>query len=178
MCVIMKTSKSKKEARLFARKIVNNLTPLDKEKRADEIINLLKENKEFQAAEKVGIYYPLKHEINLLILKDLYPKKKFYFPRTKNKEMDFCEVTNLDELVLGKFNLLEPKKDKEVTVNIDVYLVPCIATTDNYRIGHGAGFYDLYFKREKGYKIGIVFKELKNLNIEINHYDIPMDIIL
>lgn len=174
----MKTLKNKEEVRTHAKKTIKNLTTEERKKRQEEIILLLKKNKEFLRAKKVGIYYPLDHEVDLLILKELYPEKEFYFPRTKKYDMDFCLVNDLSELVFGKFNLKEPNNQALIGLDLDVYLVPCLASFNNYRIGHGAGYYDIYFKREKGYKIGIVFQELKDQKVIINNYDIPMDIIL
>lgn len=174
----MKMLKSKQEARLFAKKTIKELTYAEKEKRQREIFTLLKENKQFLLAKTVGIYYPLVHEIDLLQLKEIYPEKKFYFPRTKKRDMNFCLVEDLADLVKGRFNLKEPNNEAIIGFDLDLYLVPCLATFNNYRLGHGAGYYDMYFSREKGYKVGIVFKELKDLNIEINTHDIPMDIIL
>lgn len=169
---------TKKEARNYARKVIKTLKVKDKEKRALELIALLKTNKQFMSAKKVALYHPLDHEVNLLKLMELFPGKTFYFPKTKKYYMDFREVNNLSTLREGKFNLKEPSKDAKVETEIDVYLVPCLLTADNYRIGHGAGYYDRYFKRLDGYKIGIVFKELKNLNVKVDEHDIPMDIIL
>lgn len=175
MCVIMKTLMSKKQARLYAKKLIKNI---DKQARALEILDLLKNNEEFVKAKKVALYHPLDHEVDLLSLMDIYKDKKFYFPKTKKDYMDFREVNDLKLLIAGKFNLKEPNINTTVEDNIDVYLVPCLASSKNFRIGHGAGYYDRYFKSKKGYKIGIVFKELKDLNVIVDNYDIPMDIIL
>lgn len=174
----MKMLMTKKEVRKQARKTIKKMTKKDKEKRALEVIGLLKENDVFSRAKKVAIYYPLKHEINLLGLLEMYPDKKFYFPKTNKGFMDFRKVNDLTTLVDGKFDLKEPNENAIVETLIDVYLVPCMATYKNYRIGHGAGYYDKYFKRLDGYKIGIVFKELKDLKIDVEKHDIPMDIIL
>ena len=42
----------------------------------------------------------------------------------------------------------------------------------------GAGFYDNYFQDHQGHKIGIVHQLLKDLNVEMNEFDIPMDVII
>ena len=115
---------TKKEARQYAFKKLNNISLEKRLKREEEIVNLLSNNKEFIEAKKVAIYYPLNHEINLLKLRELYPDKKYYFPKAKATEMDFRKVVSLDELISGKFNLKEPSLNAEIEVNIDVYLVP------------------------------------------------------
>lgn len=171
----MKILMTKKEARVYAKKIIKKV---DKKARALELIDLLKVNEEFLKAKKVALYHPLDHEVDLLSLMEMFKDKKFYFPKTKKDYMDFREVNDLSLLIDGKFNLKEPNINALVEDEIDVYLVPCLASNKNFRIGHGAGYYDRYFKRRKGYKIGIVFKELKDLNVKVDFYDIPMDIIL
>ena len=174
----MKTLRSKVEVRNYAQKKVKELSEKVKEKRTFEIIELLKKNKAFLNAQKVGLYYPLKDEVNILKIMEIFKDKKYYFPKIKNENMDFRKVNDSTSLVIGKFNIKEPTSSMEIEEEIDVYLIPCLATSGNYRIGHGKGYYDRYFKRLKGYKIGIVFSELKDLNVKIDEYDIPMDIIL
>lgn len=178
MCVTMKMRMNKKEARIYARKIIKTLSVRNREIRALELIELLKVNNEFLNAKKVALFHPLDHEVNLLKLMELFPEKRYYFPKTKSRYMDFRKVSNLSKLIAGKFGLKEPSESAKVEKEIDVYLVPCLAASGNYRIGHGAGYYDRYFKRLNGYKIGIVFKELKDLNVLIDNHDIPMDLIL
>ena len=108
MFVIMEILMNKKEAREFALKTITNISATRQLKRQEEIIDLLSKNKKFLEAKKVGIYYPLNHEINLLILRKLFPDKTYYFPKTKNGNMDYRKVVSLNELEKGKFNLKEP----------------------------------------------------------------------
>lgn len=169
---------NKQEARIKAKQLIKELTPSERQIIEGIKIKLISENKEFLKAKKVGLYHPLNHEINLLKLMDLFKDKKFYFPKTNHPIMDFRLVTNLSDLVDGKFNLKEPSEDALIEQNIDVYIVPCLATHKTYRIGHGAGYYDRYFSVYKGYKIGIVHEPLKDLEISVDDYDIPMDKII
>ncbi len=168
----------KNKARKIARDFFANLKEQDLIKRKQEIIKFLKINPQFITAKKVGIYYPLIGEIDLTSLLVLYPEKQFYFPKTENKDLTFREVNDLKELQLGKFGLKEPTLLHKKEQFIDLYLVPCVATTKNYRIGHGAGYYDRYFKNHFGYKIGIVHQAMKNLDVDVEVHDIAMDEIL
>lgn len=169
---------SKKETRKKAKEIITNLSSETRRKIEADKIKLISENKEFLKAKKVGIYHPLDHEINLLKLMTLFKDKSFYFPKTNYPNMDFRLVTNLSDLIGGKFNLKEPDDNAIITEDIDVYLVPCLATNKNFRLGHGAGYYDRYFSTFKGYKIGIVHSDLKDMNFSVNDHDIPMDEII
>ena len=74
MCAIMKTLRSKVEVRNYAQKKVKELSEKAKEKRTFEIIELLKKNKAFLNAQKVGLYYPLKDEVNILKIMEIFEK--------------------------------------------------------------------------------------------------------
>lgn len=174
----MKTFKNKTEARKFAFDLIKGLKEENRQRRKEEIIELLKTNKKFLEAKKVALYYPLAHEVNLLEIMDLFPLKQYYFPRTEKILMEFKLVTDLNDLVEGNFSLKEPSKSLLTENDIDVYLVPCLISTKRYRIGHGAGYYDRYFTDNDGYKIGVVYKELKDLNVSVNEFDVPLDLIL
>lgn len=142
------------------------------------VITKIKTNKHFIKAKKIGIYFPLEKELNLLSLINEFPNKKFYFPKTINKNLSFKYENDLTKLISGPFGLKEPKIELPTEATLDLYLVPCVATYKNYRIGHGAGYYDYYFKDHKGYKIGVVLDVFKDLKTEVNDYDIPMDEII
>lgn len=169
---------NKKEARKYVKQTLKKMSKEKRLLREEELLEKLSNHKQFLQAKKIGIYYPLKHEINLLVLMKLFPNKEYYFPKTKSQDMDFRKIVYLDQLVDGKFDLKEPSFNEPVEENIDVYLVPCLGAYKNYRLGHGAGYYDRYFAREKGYKIGITYEEFKDLNITVDSHDIPMDEIL
>ena len=168
----------KNQARKYAKETLVSLTTKDLQKEEKEIIKRLSENEHFLNAKKIGIYYPINKELNLLKLLELFPDKSFYFPKTINRTLNFHLIKDLTEFQLGPFNLKEPKPSTPIDNELDVYLVPCVATSKLYRIGHGAGFYDQYFENRKGYKIGIVHNQLKDLTVKMGGFDIPMDLIL
>lgn len=169
----------KKQARKLAKDLRKVMTDADILNRQKEIITFLMNYEPFLNAKKIGLYHPIDNEVNLLILIHLFPDKTFYLPKTEpNKTLTFRYVSDFSSLVKGKFGLLEPSKTMPIEENIDCYLVPCVATSGLYRIGHGAGFYDNYFKTHQGYKIGIVHTLLKDLYVEMDPFDIPMDYII
>lgn len=169
---------NKKEARVFFKKEVELITNKEKEERTDELIKLLSSLDCFIKANKIGLYYPLKYELDLTILMKLFPNKKFYFPKVVKNSLNFYLVENLNELKPSLFGLKEPLNSNILEREIDLYLVPCLLSTGNFRIGHGAGFYDKYFSKYNGYKVGIVHQRFKDLKIENHDHDIPMDVIL
>ena len=124
----------------------------------------------------IGIYYPIRNEINLMPLIDYYPNKKFYLPKT------------LDTLVFREYNgtLIDgPFKTKETTgseVNrdmIECFIIPCVGVNKELkRIGYGKGYYDRYLSGYSGLKIGICYKEDSNLDLELDEYDLKLDILI
>ncbi len=147
-------------------------------KRNKEILEYIVNYERFLNAQKIALYYPIKKEINLLSLMVIFPDKEYFFPRMEGNTLSFRKVNNLLELEDAKFNIKEPKKDTLVEENIDLYFVPCLLTSGNFRIGYGKGYYDNYFKNHQGFKVGIVHKELKDVNVKIDSHDIPMDFII
>ena len=146
--------------------------------RTKEVMEFITKFPKFLEAKKVGIYYPIHKEINLLMLMHLFPDKSYYFPRLDGKSLSFRKITDITELENAKFNTKQPKKHHTIEKNIDIYFIPCVATHQNYRIGHGKGYYDYYFQDHQGYKVGIVHHLLKNQDIKMDNYDIPMDYII
>lgn len=178
MCATTMTLMDKESVRMHAKKVRSLLTKEEQIQRSLEVMNLLMKHELFMKASKIGIYYPLKNEIDLTPLIEKFPNKMFYFPKTVGNTLTFSKVQNVEELVPGRFGLKEPKEGLYVEKDIDVYLVPCLATSGLYRIGYGAGYYDQYFNTAKGYKIGITYNELKNYHVKFSHFDIPMDEII
>lgn len=169
---------TKKEARTFVRNKSKYIKRSNYLLWNEIIGSKIENNSNFIKAKKVGIYYPINKEFNFLYLMEKYPNKEFYFPKTIKKDLIFIKVNNINELVDGPFNLKEPVLNSNQKTELDLYIVPCVASHKNYRIGHGAGYYDYYFKNNKGYKIGVVHPLFKDLDVEVNSYDIPMDEII
>lgn len=146
--------------------------------RNKEVLEYIINDERFLNSKKIALYYPIKKEINLLSLMVLFPNKEYFFPRMEGNTLSFRKVTDILELEDAKFNLKEPKKTSKIEENIDIYYVPCLLTSGEFRIGYGKGFYDNYFKNHQGFKVGIVHKKLKNIHAKIDEHDIPMDYII
>ena len=59
-------------------------------------------------------------------------------------KLNFYLVNYLSELIIGKYNILEPSSSTVVDVKyLDFIIVPCLAIDkNNKRIGYGKGYYD------------------------------------
>ncbi|MGM9972375.1 MAG: 5-formyltetrahydrofolate cyclo-ligase [Anaeroplasmataceae bacterium] len=127
--------------------------------------------------QKIGIYYPLKYEINVLPLIEYYKDKEFYFPKTIGNDIAFYSYNN--DFIKGPFNIMEPNNSEVIDRDlIDAFIIPCVLITKNkQRIGYGKGYYDRYLSGYKGLKIALIYKELSNIDFIADDYDIKLDYI-
>ena len=138
----------------------------------------LQKRAEFQAAQHIGIYYPIQKEINLLALIELYPNKHFYLPNIEYGKIKYRLIERLNSLVDAPFNLKEAPHDSPSIDDCELYLIPCVATSKHLRIGYGKGYFDLFLKDKKGYKLGITYPAFKyDYDLQEPH-DVLMDDIL
>jgi 5-formyltetrahydrofolate cyclo-ligase len=132
----------------------------------------------FQTSKHIGIYYPIQQEINLLALVELYPNKHFYLPNIENGKIKYRLIKRLNNLVDAPFDLKEAPISNPAIDDCELYLIPCLATSKRLRIGYGKGFFDMYLKDKKGYKLGITYPAFKfDYDLQEPH-DILMDDIL
>ena len=89
----------------------------------------------------IGIYWPLKNEVDIRSLKD---KFSLALPRCeKNKKLSFY---SWDEKPLAKDfeGILAPTKSNLLTYkDISVIFIPCLSVDKNFiRLGYGGGYFD------------------------------------
>ena len=164
---------NKEETRKYALSIRNKL--------ANDSINnkIVKELEEvIKKYNTIGIYYPIGSEINILNIMNKYPNKKFYLPITGD-EISFIEYKLGDTLVDAKFKTKEPVGDITSRDMIECFIIPCVAISKTrQRLGYGKGYYDRYLKDYKGFKIGVIYKELNNLDFKSDSYDVYLDLVI
>ena len=99
------------------------------------------------------------------------------------RSLILSKLEGWNDLEVGSYNILEPKKDRinEIDIdNIDLIIVPGVGFDMNgNRIGHGKGYYDNLLKNSKrATSIGLSFECQIIENIPTGKYDIPINIIL
>lgn len=160
--------------------------------------NFLASDDDYQIADNVLCFYPLKREINLLLNyeKILNSGKTLYFPVTNlDMSMEFYSVPDLSEnnFVKGLKDISEPVKEykkysfSEREGKKLFILMPGLAfSLDGGRIGYGGGCYDRYIKRliEKNVKfitIGVAFSEQvfkDSFEFELEDFDRRLDFLI
>lgn len=114
-------------------------------------------------------------------------------PRPHHPHLTFHKMSSWQEVQelepQGKFQLREPVKEQPAPLppRLDVMLVPGVAfcARDGARLGHGAGYYDDYFKRyelqhqgEKPLLIGLALKEQLLGQLPQEPHDVVMDCVV
>ncbi len=138
------------------------------------VLNNIVNSKILDKYDNIGIYYPIGKEIDISELVNIYPNKSFYLPVTK-EEIYFAKYdSNLEK---GPFNTMEPKGLEVSRNNIECFIIPCVAISkDNKRVGYGKGYYDRYLKDYNGLMIGVCYKDSSDLDIDMDLYDVALDI--
>lgn len=139
-----------------------------------KISHLLKELE----IQTVGLYYPLKYEINLLEITNLHPEIKFFLPKIIKNEIKYCPYHYNDSLALGDFKTFEP-------INNDFFIpelviIPGLAfSSDGYRLGYGKGHFDRYLNNNRNIlTAGVCLKEQLIDNFPVESQDRKLKFVI
>ena len=100
-------------------------------------------------------------------------------PKCEGRNMRFLAISSLSELIRSKFGVDEPIGGKEITdFNNTICVTPALSFNEKgYRLGYGGGFYDRFFEKYGGIKLGICYEEFCG-DIPTDKYDIPVDMVV
>ena len=115
--------------------------------------------------------------------------KKIVVPWCNEKgELELFQLTNMDELAVGMYKILEPKPElrhlpeKQVhPEGLDIVMVPGVAfDRSGARMGHGKGYYDklLQHARPDAPLVALAFECQLFPEIPVARHDIFMDVII
>jgi len=145
-----------------------------------EFSNLIIKNIEnldlYKKSKNIGFFAPkvvnFEPNITSLIKNSIKSGKNIFLPRcikdsNGNNNLEFIQIFNFDEdLEIGMFSLLEPKKSLKENTNyneinvlksLDILFIPGLAF-DIYgnRIGYGPGYYDNFIRKLKNYNYKVI----------------------
>ncbi|HLR21125.1 MAG TPA: 5-formyltetrahydrofolate cyclo-ligase [Tissierellaceae bacterium] len=100
----------------------------------------------------------------------------------ETKELKPSQITSLDELELGFYNILSPKEEFIRHIDpkeIDLVIVPGLGfDSSGYRVGYGGGYYDRFLsKLPNVIKLSIAFDFQILEKVPKDDFDIPVDYI-
>ena len=101
-------------------------------------------------------------------------------PKCFGKNMEFFCFSDLTELRVGAFGILEPPKEKPAFPDENtLMLVPGMAFDRNMnRIGYGGGYYDRYFEKYRDiayFKLGLAHEFQIYDSLEVEEHDYRID---
>lgn len=151
----------------------------------DAIIARVLELPIYQSAQCMLLYLSVGHEVNTANLIDnaLKSGKRVCVPRCfAGGVMDAVEISRIDDLVPGRFNIPEPRKEL-LPINpqeLDLIVVPGMAFDRNRnRLGRGAGYYDRFLERaDHAVTIGICRSTRLFDSVPVDSHDNQMDVLV
>lgn len=97
-------------------------------------------------------------------------------PRVRGREMEFYEITSMEELEPGYHGILEPEQScQKVEATEGIMLLPGLAfDQQGNRVGYGGGYYDRYLERydnERLLTVAVAYDFQIVDRIEMQEYD-------
>jgi len=168
-------------------KIRKNMTKSEVIEKSKKIKNRLFKITEYKTAQTILFYISYNNEVYThdMIKESMSRGKTIVVPKSdkKNRKLILSELTNWEDLEVGAYTILEPRKNciKEVSIeSIDLIIVPGVVFDINgNRIGHGMGYYDRLLKKSHNIpSIGLAFEFQIVKKIEAEEHDERIDIII
>lgn len=153
----------------------------DRTQFSQRAIEILLDSALWQAASRIGVYLPLKTELDIsqLWAKGSDHGRYFCAPRVlPNGSMTFHEFQSSSDLETGMGGIAQPTENTaEIAIDsIDLFLVPLVGCDKaGNRLGFGKGCYDQTLNRGKGFKLGVGFAVQLQDSVPIDGHDIPMN---
>lgn len=156
--------KAKYEIRRQILELRRALTPEYIQERSHMIEEKIIQHSRYQQAQVLLCYISTQGEVCMkeLIQHAWKSGKIVAVPRVSGRDMEFYEISSLDELENGTYGIMEPIRTcsrAEYNEKDSVMVIPGIAFDyEGNRIGYGGGYYDRYLSSRRGiYKFAPAF---------------------
>ncbi|CZE47673.1 5-formyltetrahydrofolate cyclo-ligase [Campylobacter geochelonis] len=145
-----------------AKKALKNELKFSAKSKHYTMLKTLEEVIKFTNSKRILLFMPLPYEPNLLTLRRKFTLKyQIYIPFMQN--VSFKMVKLRAPFYSSHFGIKENKNQNEYKKRIDLAVIPVIGVDGKMaRIGHGKGYYDIFFSKLK-YKPIMVFVEIKDM---------------
>ena len=175
---------TKKELRAEIRSRLSGLSDCYKKESSKKISELALSCDEYKSAKSIFVYISTVNEPDTgdIINDALQTGKTVYVPKCIEKGVMVPVLINEDtEFSDGYMGIREPLYyDENISLaEIDLCVIPCMSVSvKGERLGHGAGFYDIFLSKTKTCKLCLCFSELLCDDIPTDEYDIKMDCVI
>lgn len=139
-------------------------------------------NEIYKNSQCIYCYYPIQNEVDIteVIQASLKSGKTVALPKVIDTDgkMTFVEISNLDNLQAGHYNIPEPIETNQAR-KADLILVPGVVfSTKGKRIGQAGGFYDRFLKNNHPYSIGVAYDFQIMNDLKTEPHDIDVDEVI
>ncbi len=147
---------------------------------SQKIHQKLKENKLFNDAKKIACYYSIGSEVmTTQLINDIIKTKSISLPKIVDDKLLFKQITSLEKLERGPYEIMEPRDDYETVDDHDIIIVPTIGITRfGDRLGYGFGYYDRYLSGTDAKTISLTFAQQIIKSIPNTENDVKIDWII
>src|SRR3989338_647774 len=157
--------------------------------KSQKIIENLKATKEYRTSSLILFYVSFNNEVSTIgLIRELLKtkEKKVLVPYVEknNPLLQVSLLENFNDLEKGKYNILEPRKDKIKKTDvkkIGIVLVPGIAfDKKGHRIGYGHGYYDRFLNTlgSGTKKIGLAYDFQVVDSVTKEKHDVVLNIVI
>jgi len=142
-------------------------------------------------ARSIGVYMSARGEIDCRPIIEMawMRKKRIFVPVLRGKQINFAPLNPGTQLVLNRFNILEPVYSKRSLIEprqLDIVVVPLLAFDSSLnRLGMGAGYYDRSFafnKRRHHWRhprlVGAAYSFQHVNNLHPASWDVPLHCVI
>ena len=111
-------------------------------------------NKYHMEGNYIGIYWPLKGEVDIRFIKEINNQKVALPSSSKTKGISY-HYWSSNQLEIDSNSIPAPKGEKAIKpINMSILLVPAIAIDqEGYRLGYGGGYFDRLRQKDLWFSI-------------------------
>lgn len=168
----------------------NNLTPEERNKFSQQIVEQILVSDAYQKAQNIMIYRAVRGEVDLSALEVAAQKegKTLYYPLCISKT-EMIALSPKEQLPEGQtawkkgaFGIMGPVRVNSIEIapeELDMIICPCTVFDEHGgRMGMGAGYYDRYVKRcANACVTAVAFEVQKTDYVPMEEWDVRMDMI-
>jgi len=139
---------------------------------------------EFKQAECVALYSPIRNEVHTLSLFEaaLEAEKQVCYPRMQGDLLEFFRVVSPDDLVPGRWGVMEPSRAKEVPLeDVGLMVIPGVGfDLQGHRLGYGRGYYDRLLEdaTRRPLLCGLAYEQQVVERLPRDPHDVQLDLLV
>ena len=148
---------NKKDVRKKVLAVRDAILTADKTQYDARIREIITGMEEYREAEAILAYVSYRSEVDttMLIQQALKDGKNVFAPKVTGNEMEFWQISSLEDLRKGYRGILEPEQSisftdwisRHIGSKVMMWMPGAAFDKERHRIGYGGGFYDRYLTR-------------------------------